>query len=249
MKRMRLLALIAAVITALFVYFYLNSLKQPETVIEYTNVVVAADDIPANTVITADMVSLTQIPAETLNASAITDPAYVVGKVLNSQVYTGEQISVSRLVSADGDNVDSSLEYMIEPGMRAITIEVDEVSGLTGMLNPGNRVDILYQIDVETEIQDPDGTVETKSIPYSVYLLQNVKILAVDSITSTAGKGIDTETGLAVSYTSLTLEVTPEQAQKTSFSEYTGDLRAILRSPLDEDSNNLPNITLDDFID
>jgi len=249
LKKMRLLALIAAVITAVFVYYYLNSLKQPtEDAIEYADAVVALVDIPANTTITEEMVTVAQIPEVAIGPGTISDPSAVAGKVLNSPVYAGEQISTSRLVTIGEEDNNLSLEYLITPGMRAITIAVDETAGLTGMLRPGNHVDILCQYDVEITILKPDGSTEVKTVPHSVYLLENIKVLAVDSVMSSAGKNKDAETGMAAQYTTITLEVTPEQAQKASFSEYTGQLRAILRSPLDENTVGLPSLNLGDVV-
>ena len=238
MKKVRIFALLAAVVTALMLFFYLNSMNKPE-VISRASVLVAAQDIPADTPIVESMVTLSMLPDEAILPDTVSDAALVLGKVAKSEILAGEQILSSKLVKV-GESDESMLTYAIEPGMRAITIAVDEVSGVAYMITPGNRVDIFAHYIMEQQTV----TGEMKSVPVSELLVENITVLAVDSVMSQKGKTQSEEHA----YTTLTLQVTPEQALKLSFSEYTGELRAVLRSPLDEETTNLPSLTLDDIL-
>lgn len=221
MKKVKILALIAALLTASLLFIFLNSLSNHKE-IEMTGVLVAAQYIPTDTPITQSMVTLSKLPNEAILTDALSDASLVVGKVAKSEIFIGEQILKSKLVTA-GDADGSTLSYILKPGMRAITIAVDGVSGVGYMIEPGNHVDIIAQYNQE----------ETA---FTRLIVQNVTVLAVDSILSNKDK---TE-GKDTSYSTITLQVTPEQVMDLSFYEYTGHLCAVLRSPLDEIITNLP---------
>jgi pilus assembly protein CpaB len=131
------------------------------------------------------------------------------------------------------------LAYKIEEGMRAITVAVSNTTGLSNMIIPDNRVDIIGLYSVEVE--QPDG--DTKTIDYTTMLLENVRVLAVDDKMTEQDKAASEET-----YVTLTLEVTPLEAMEVSMTEYKSSLRAILRSPLDEGTTSLPALTVDKVI-
>jgi len=206
---------------------------------EKTRVIVAAVNIPANTSITAEMITLAELPAESIILGALTEPALVIGKITQANIFTGEQMLGPKLVSA-GDSNSKTLAYAIEPGMRAITIAVNETAGLAYMITPGNHVDIIAEFLVE-ENRD---TADVGKISYTAMVLENITVLAVDNVLSESGKfGSESP-----QYTALTLLVTPKQAMELSMAQFEGELRAILRSPVDEKSISLPNITLDDIL-
>ena len=240
MKKVRIIALIAAVATGLLLYVFLNSLNKPVE-IDKTSVVVAAVDIPAETTISADMVMFSELPTEAVIAGAVSDLSSVVGKVSDVEIFTGEQILRSKLNST-GDSNSKTLAYAVEPGMRAITMPVDETSGIAYMITPGNHVDIVGYFLKEEEDEE---TGDKKKLSYTIMLLENTPVLAVDNVFSEAGKaGSDNP-----AYKTITLQVTPEEAMELSMAQSEGEIRAILRSPVDEDDANPPRITLDDVLE
>ncbi|NLC79132.1 MAG: Flp pilus assembly protein CpaB, partial [Ruminococcaceae bacterium] len=129
--------------------------------------------------------------------------------------------------------------YVVKEGMRAISINVTDVEGVSGMLKPGNHIDLIAQYETET------GAVDETGIPIKEQaariILQNVEILAVDAYMTPAGAPSD------VGYTKLTLSVTPEQAIELSFVDNLGTIRAVLRSTLDEEVIEEHSITVDDI--
>ena len=221
MKKVKLLALIAAVLTAFLLFIFLNSLNNHKE-IEKTGVIVASQDIPTDTPITESMIKLSKLPDEAVLTDSISDTSLVLGKVAKSEIIAGEQILGSKLVTA-GDSDGSSLSYILKPGMRAITIAVDGVSGVGYMIEPGNRVDIIAQY------QQADAA-------FTKMIVQNVTVLAVDSNLSNKEKDAEKDTP----YSTITLQVTPDQAMDLGFYEFSGHLCAVLRSPLDDKISNLP---------
>ena len=145
MKKLKLAALFAAVLVGLGLYRFLQELKTPQEA-PHTTVVVAAVDIPENTQITAEMVTLRSISDDSLLENYILDTESVIGMVLTSDIYAGEQITRARLVRlGEDDSAKKTLAYALHPGMRAITIFVDQDTGLVAVRFPGH--DTLEVLD------------------------------------------------------------------------------------------------------
>ena len=232
MKKLKLIALFAALIAALAIYQYLKELAKPvET--PRTGVVVAAVDIPENTLITPEMVQLRPVATEALLEGCLQETESVVGMVLSSDVYAGEQLTSNRLVRVgEAEAKNTTLAYVVADGMRAITLSVNQITGLAGMIRPGNRVDLV--MNYTKEQPGPDG--QPEKTPAAQLLLEKLEVLAVDSVLSRDG---------STEYASLTLQVTPEQAVEISLAESNGSLRILLRSSLDDSEAGNLTIELD----
>ena len=242
MKKVKILALISAVIVAFLLYNFLITLSEPASVeVLKTVVITASVDIAPNTIITEDMLKTTELPVEAVHVDAIGETILAIGKVSSSEIMAGEQILSSKLISVEGGSGNGTLAYEIKKGTRAITIGVGNLSGLAGMIKPKNTVDVIAQF----EKADPLAVGDEKTKYYTTMLAENVTVLAVDNVISQDGKVPD-ENG--ETYTSVTLQVTSVQAMEISMSEYKGQLRLILRSPLDDSITSLPSITYDDII-
>ena len=240
MKKVKVLAIVSALATAALLFLFLSSLSQPTATVT-ASILVAASDIPENTPITESMIKTSEIPVEAVVAGALTDKSEVIGKISNTVIYSGEQLLGAKLIST-GESGGETLAYAIEPGMRAISIAVDESSGLAYMIIPGNNVDIIAEF-VNTTASAADGSTSVKET-YTTMILENVTVLAVDNVFSKEGKvSSDTQ-----AYTTLTLQVTPEQAMELSAAQFDGQLRAILRSPVDDKITHQPSLTLGDVM-
>ena len=227
MKKLKLAALLAAVIVGIGLYQFLQEIKKPQEA-PHTTVVVAAVDIPENTQITKEMVTLKSISNDSLLEQYMLDMDSVVGMVMTSDVYAGEQIIRNRLVGVgEEDSATKMLAYAINPDMRAISIFVDQDTGLVNFLKPGNRVDVLanYSREETRPVLNQENQLEWIQVPTSQLLAQNVSILAV-------GTAMD-KTG-AEEYTTVTLEVTLQEAMNINAVSWWGELHLLLRSPLDE---------------
>ena len=240
MKKVKVLALVSAAVTALLLFLFLSSLNRPAENAT-TSVVIATSDIPANIPITDAMIETKAIPSGAVVSGAFTDKSEVVGKIASAEIFAGEQLLNAKLLST-GKSDSKTLAYAIEPGMRAITIAVDETSGVAFMITPGNNVDIIGEF-VKTTSSAADGSGSDK-ISYTTMVLENVTVLAVDNVFSKDGKANSDKPV----YTTLTLQVTPSQAMELSTAQFEGQLRAILRSPVDNKETNQPSLTLDDVM-
>jgi pilus assembly protein CpaB len=130
-------------------------------------------------------------------------------RIVLSKFEANEPILTSRVT---GPGQRASLSTLIDAGMRAVTIRVDDVRGVAGFVMPSDRVDVV--------LSRLDG--DNKSNSYADVLLQNVKVLAVDQLSN---EGQDKPTVAKA----VTVEVSTEQAQKLVLAAGVGNLSLVLR--------------------
>jgi pilus assembly protein CpaB len=130
-------------------------------------------------------------------------------------------------------NQPATLSSMLDPGKRAVTVRVDDVRGVAGFIQPGDRVDVVL-IRTEAESRSNDS--------YSDVILQSAKVLAIDQIT-----GERTEQPTIAK--AVTLEVSPEDAQKILLATNIGRLSLILRQPAEASAATVRRVTQHDLVD
>ncbi len=211
--------------TAFFLYIYLDTLQEAGAQeIPHTDVVVAESTIPAHTRISAEMLEVRSIPSEVAHPDSGPDVSLFIGGIARSEIVRGEQVLTSRVHTED---MRATLSYRIPENKRAVSIPVGDVTGVSGYITPGDRVDILLTIQ-EEEINDGQSTTYT--------LLQNIKVMAIGELPR------EVEDDEARPVGTVTLEVDPEQAEVLAYSNQHGSFHLTLRSPADEEI-----LTLDDF--
>lgn len=224
-KIILILAVIVGLAAAGGLYVFLENMQKTYQIKgDFVKVVVASQRIPAKTQITAQMIELKDIPSNYVNERAAVDTKEVVGKVLKSEIFPGEQVLRDKL--AKDNDPSGGLAFIIPPGRRAVTIAVNEVSGVAGLVRPGDRVDVIATFDPGT------GSITT-------FLIQNVDVLSTDQITQASPEG-----KTAVTAHTITLSVTPDQAQPLVLCSEKGLIRLALRSATDQDAVDLPGIRL-----
>jgi pilus assembly protein CpaB len=130
-------------------------------------------------------------------------------------------------------NQPATLSSMLDPGKRAVTVRVDDVRGVAGFIQPGDRVDVVL-IRTEAESRSNDS--------YSDVILQSAKVLAIDQIT-----GERTEQPTVAK--AVTLEVSPEDAQKILLATNIGRLSLTLRQPSEANAATVRRVTEHDLGD
>ena len=183
------------------------------------NVVVAKVDIPLGTKIEAEQLSTVQFPSNAVPEGAFNDAQKLVGRVAVVSVAARETITDFKLAP---EGSQGGISSVIPAGYRAMTVKVDDVIGVAGFLTPGTMVDVLTVID-------PPGN-NVSSNPISKIVLQNVKVLA-------SGQNLDKpkDEREADAVKAVTLQVTPEQAEKLALASTEGKLRLMLRNLIDQD--------------
>lgn len=245
MRKIVIFALIAALCAGALLYFYLGNLEaQKEVKVEYDSIVVAAVDIPAFTPITGDMVTFQQVPMGYAHPLAARTIEEVVGLVTESEIIAGEEMLPSKLKQFG--ETDSGLSYVVPEGMRAVTVAVDEVSGVAGFLQRGDYVDVISYTSTSYEMPAADqaqtGTTETTD-PAQNAVSQSTTVIAAQNILVAAiGRSLSSSTGStedqsAIGYNSVTLILSPEDAMRVIQGSRSGSLILILRASGDHDTN------------
>jgi pilus assembly protein CpaB len=212
--------------------------QRGEATVGMTRAVVAATELTPGAVIREADISVRDVPSVGLPPGlAFSDARDVVGRVVSTQVVK-EQIVLATLLAPK--NAGGGLQALVPVGMRAVTLEVNEVSGLAGLLTPGARVDVVQTIGA-------GGEVSASKVARSI--VENVRVLAVGRRTAVAapvpGAGSESDSGLAKS---VTLLATAEQAHALDLASTLGVPRLVLRNGTDERLTGGTGVTLSELL-
>jgi pilus assembly protein CpaB len=186
---------------------------------EPRNVVVAAMNIPANSRIVPAMVTTEQKPGDEVEPTALTDPSSAVGMLATADIPQGTVLTQMRL--ARPAPPQEGLQVAV--GLRAITIAVDPVKGVGGLLLPGDHVDVLA-----TPVKS------SSEAPEAYAIVRDARVLAVGRNVGTpeaAPTGSPAPKPTVPPITQITLAVTPPQADTIMAADIYGTVRLALRSP------------------
>jgi len=186
-------------------------------------VVVAKTDIPVGQKITAENLTLLPMPNGSVPEGAFRKTDVVVGRVAIIPIGVREPITSTKLAP---EGTEGGLSAVIPSGYRAMTVKVDDVVGVSGFIMPGSFVDVVAIIV-------PPGAGADQKGPISKIVLQSIKVLA-------SGPKIDTPENqrTPAEVRSVTLQVTPEQAEKLVLAANEGKLQLVMRNYSDQDDAN-----------
>ena len=207
-----ILALALGFVASVYVYRNLQ-LKSGSGSDPGVDVIVAADDLQVGAKVEERDIKIIRIPAADLPPGSPRRRSDVLGHGVIVPISKGEFILPNRLA---GENAGSGLPSLIPPGMRAVSVRVNEIVSVAGFVTPGTRVDVLLT-------GTPGGTGEQQTTT----VLQNVAVLA-------SGHTLErTATGEAQTTAVITLLVSPDDAQRLTLASSEGHIQLALRNPLD----------------
>ncbi len=179
-------------------------------------VVVAARDIPEGQLIDRVALSTVVWPVSMVPANAFSTIDSVSGRVARVSVFTGEAMVPGRLAPT---GTGPGLELKIPPGQRAMAVRINDVAGISGLIQPNSRVDVLVTI------QSLDSDKQVAKL-----FMENMRVLSVGTEIQ---RGSDGKPNQA---TTVTLGVTPEEAERLAVAMNTGSIQLVLRGYGDPDS-------------
>lgn len=188
-----------------------------------TNVVVAKTDLDPGQQITLEDVMTIEVPTTSAPANAFKDPAQLKDRALITGVVKGQMMFEGLLA---GQGVDGGLTALVPKGMRAVSVEVSESSGLAGLLVPGCRVDVIATLK-----QDNSQIAKT--------IVENAKVQAI-GVKLSRGKSDDKGAPAAKT---VTLIVTTKDAEAIELASNSGRPRLVLRGTSDTDRLAGPGVT------
>ena len=210
-------------------------------------VMVASVDVPAGGSLDDSNLAVRTIPDRYLASTALAPDAIdsVRGQTVMVALKPGDPIDRGALERGDR----AALSTTVAKGERAITFPVDEISSISGMLVPGDIIDLVFTgtgttVNSYKFKADQDGT--PKQLMHVRMILQAVPVMATGKITQK--RVVRTEGGaereVDVHFSTVTLNVTPTQAEQVLIAQKLGSLTAVLRNP--EDKTVLPKTVLDE---
>jgi pilus assembly protein CpaB len=215
-KRIYIFAIVFGLLTVFAVYYYIQQVQNPVVVQEeMVTVVVANTTIPEHERITPEMLSLTSLPLVSVHPDVARSVDDVVGYTSKMEIINGEQVLVSKVATVVDE---ASLSYRIPENMRAIAVPMTEMSGVSGYVEKGDRVDIIVSYN--------DPLISLGQI--TVTQFQNIEIME-------KGPLGDVQDGSEASglTTSLVVLVTPAQAEVLAYAIVGGTMQMSLRNPVD----------------
>jgi pilus assembly protein CpaB len=216
-----IVGLVLAIGTGLLILNFLGQLHKAEPVAQNRTVVIALKDIPARGKITPDMVGTATRVSDQVDTDALSDPRAATGKIALITIPAGSILTQSKVAAPAALALPSQLGH----GLRAISVAIDKVKGVSGLIEPGDRVDVIAV--------PPRAGDDT---PEAMTILRGILVLAIGTTTETASAGPSPDNSLA---TTATLAVTPAQADLLSVADVFTTIRLALRSA-DEPTRAFP---------
>ena len=221
-------------------YYLHNYLSKAETRLagayKTKRIMVAAVEVPAGGVLDESNLASRSIPERYLSSTSLTPDALdsVRGQKVMVGLKPGDPIDRGALERGDR----AALSTTVAKGDRAITFPVDEISSISGMLVPGDIIDLVFTGNGTTansyKLATRDGT--PKELMHVRMILQAVPVMATGKITQK--RVVRTEEGgqreVDVAFSTVTLTVSPAQAEQVLLAQKLGNLTAVLRNPDDK---------------
>ncbi|AMM24616.1 Flp pilus assembly protein CpaB [Variovorax sp. PAMC 28711] len=234
-------AIALAALAAFLVHFYLDDMSRRLRA-EFANkgelveVVVPRADLRLGDVVDIDAFAQRQVPADLVPPDRVApeDIERAVGQTLKIAVPRGRPLQWGYLSSG----AQPSFSDTIQTKMRALTIAVDELNSISGMIRPNDRIDLFYVTDSLA------GQVSGKAV---IPLLQNIAVKATGNITRREvppGGGAEVER----TYSTLTLDIAPADTGRVLLAQEQGALRAVLKHASDQQNSTYPMTTQADLM-
>ncbi len=205
-----------AVGTGVLTYNYLASVGHTSAPAVQRTILVAARTIPARTTITDAMLTRVSRPADAVDPDAMVVPASAIGSVAMNEIPAGSQITSSKLVHYSL----TGLPGHVHVGMRAVSIALDRVKGVSNLIQAGDKVDVIAATLARND-----------QMPKAVTIIRGVTVLSVGTMTEPGATPAPDAAGQQSQYLTATLEVTPKQADLLTLADVNTVLRLALRSP------------------
>ncbi|HEX3465231.1 MAG TPA: Flp pilus assembly protein CpaB [Candidatus Elarobacter sp.] len=218
MKSARRIPLIVGILLALgtgvLLLNYLTSMRPTEAAVPMKKIFIASRDVPARALLNDSFVTETTRPANQVDADAVSDRKQISGKYSLITIPAGSVFTASKI----GDAGANALPARLPIGMRAVSISIDRVKGVAGLIQPGDRVDVVA---VPPRVGN--------EVPRASAILRGALVLAMgnDVETTSATPSPDAQNNL----TTVTLALTPQQVNLLASADLNTTLRLALRPP------------------
>jgi pilus assembly protein CpaB len=216
-------ALLLGILAALAGYAGLRAMARQvvsNTSKQFVPVVVSATDLTFGTKLDKAQLRVTRYPKESVPAGSFSDIDSVAGQTTKIFLGAREPITSTKLSSRGG-----GLSMLVRNGLRATSLEVNQVSGVSGFVLPGDRVDVLVTVDGRG--MKEEATTRT--------ILQNAEVLA-------SGQRTTQQDNKPITVQAVTILVDPLGAEKLALGLHEGKIHLVLRNPQDADTMRVASL-------
>lgn len=246
-----IVAVVLGLVAVVAVHAYVKRIRENYAyMMEGIRVLVAAEDLPAGSKIEPGDVAAKTVPRRYVLQQAVlaSDAQEVYGATLSMPVRKGDQI----LWSMVGGKLEKGLARLVPDGERAVTISVTDVTGVAGLILPNDHVDVIGTFTVTRPpeagaILPGTRREQLQTELATITILQNVTVLAVGNV---MGGTVGLPEKVRQSYGTVTLALTPAEAELVVFAQNYGELSLVLRN--DEDLSimeEVPRVNFDYLVD
>ena len=216
-------ALLLGLLAALAGYAGLHAMARQvvaNTSKQFVPVVVSATDLTFGTKLDKAQLRVFKYPKESVPAGAFSEIDSVAGQTTKIFLAAREPITATKLSEHGG-----GLSMLVRPGLRATSLEVNQVSGVSGFVLPGDRVDVLCTVDGRGAHEEA----VTRTI------LQNAEVLA-------SGQRTTQQDNKPITVQAVTILVNPSGAEKLALGLHEGKIHLVLRNPGDADTTGVASL-------
>jgi len=229
-KSFMFVALLLGAAAAVVGYYGLTSMASQAAATNnanYRNVVVTATDLTFGTKLDRAMLRTVRYPKDAVPNGAYTSMDSVLGQTTKVFMSAREPVTAIKLSSRGG-----GLSMLVRPSMRAASLDVNQVSGVSGFVLPGDRVDVLVTVDPRN--MNEDAVTRT--------VLQNIEVLA-------AGQKTEQKDNKPITVQSVTLLVDPDGAETLTLALHEGKIHLVLRNPDDQEVVRVASLSTRQMLD
>jgi pilus assembly protein CpaB len=228
------ISLAIAVAGSIFLFHWIERQRGPKEIVkvektEASPIAVAAANLPWGTKLTPEMIKMAPFLKESLPPGYFASADDLKGRITITPFKLNEPITEHKLAPADVTT--GGVSAILKPGTRAIAVKGDKIIGISGFVNPGNRVDVIVTV------ADPDS----KKVKAKI-MLENLLILATGTQVQRNEKGEPMPVDV------YTLEVTPQDAEKLALAATNGRLQFALRNVTDSESVSTKGVTIPEIL-
>jgi pilus assembly protein CpaB len=192
----------------------------------FVPVVIAATDLTFGTKLDRAQLRIAKYPKESVPAGAFSDIDSVAGQTTKIFLGGREPITATKLSSRGG-----GLSMLVHPGLRATSLEVNQVSGVSGFVLPGDRVDVLATV--------PGRGANQEAVTRTI--LQNAEVLA-------SGQKTTQQDNKPITVQAVTILVDPFGAERLALALHEGKLHLVLRNPEDSDTLRVASLNTNEML-
>src|SRR5499427_5662055 len=219
-KSFMIVAVLLGAAAAVVGYFGLTSLASRTTAknnANYRDVIVTATDLTFGVKLDRAMLRVVRYPKEAVPEGAYASMDSVIGQTTKVFMSAREPVTAIKLSARGG-----GLSMLVRPTMRAASLEVNQVSGVSGFVLPGDRVDVRVTVDPRN--MNEDAITRT--------VLQNTEVIA-------AGQKTEQQDNKPITVQAVTVLVTPDGAETLALALHEGKIHLVLRNPEDQDETKV----------